>query len=165
MGGSSPRQPGQREADENGGDHEPVRKSYVLFLNKFLPHRLENASARDLRGPDERCGQWSHSALSHGGTERLSASCALMLRIGKIVSLAGAALLLSGLSISIAGAETAAVSKPGNHPQLPDSSTRDRPGMTVDQQEKLKKELIDARNRQSQVKAKESAAHAKAKKP
>ena len=85
------------------------------------------------------------------------------MRIGKTVSLAGAALLLWGLSISTAGAETATVSKPGNHPQLPNPSTRDRPGMTVDEQEKLKKELIDARNRQ--VKAKESAAHAKAKKP
>jgi hypothetical protein len=87
-----------------------------------------------------------------------------MLITGKAVSLA-AALLLPCLSISIATAETAAASKHSADPQLPDPSTRDRPGMTVDEQEKLKKELIDARNRQSQVKAKESAAHAKAKKP
>jgi hypothetical protein len=37
--------------------------------------------------------------------------------------------------------------------------------MTPDEQAKLKKKLIDARDRQSQVKAKESPARAKPKKP
>jgi hypothetical protein len=37
--------------------------------------------------------------------------------------------------------------------------------MTPDEQAKLKKKLIDARERQSQVKAKESPARAKPKKP
>jgi hypothetical protein len=77
---------------------------------------------------------------------------------------AAAALLLLGLSISPARAETA-VPKRSAYPQLPDPSTRDKPAMTVDEQQKLKKELIDARNRQSQVKSKESAGRPKAKRP
>jgi hypothetical protein len=42
---------------------------------------------------------------------------------------------------------------------------REKPAITADEQVKLKKELIDARDRQSQVKAKESPARANPKKP
>jgi hypothetical protein len=42
---------------------------------------------------------------------------------------------------------------------------RDEPTMTVDEQSKLKKELSDARDRQTQVKAKEDAQRSKPKKP
>jgi hypothetical protein len=61
---------------------------------------------------------------------------------------AAAALLLLGLSISTARAETA-VPKRSPYPQLPDPSTRDGPRMTVDEQQKLKNELTNTRDRQS----------------
>jgi hypothetical protein len=42
---------------------------------------------------------------------------------------------------------------------------RDEPTMTVDEQSRLKKELNDARDRQSELKAKEDAQRSKPKKP
>ena len=53
------------------------------------------------------------------------------------------------------------------YPQLQNQpSTSNKPGMTADEQEKVKKELIDARDRQTpHVKAGASAARAKPKKP
>jgi hypothetical protein len=89
-----------------------------------------------------------------------------MLRNGKTLSLATAALLLLSVqSISIAWAEDAAVSKRSAYPELKDqSSTSNKPGMTAGEQEKLKNDLINARER-SQVKAKENAARPKPKKP
>jgi hypothetical protein len=88
-----------------------------------------------------------------------------MLR-GKFMVSAAAALLLSGLSISIARAEEATVSKKSAYPQLPDPSKRDGPGMTVGEQQKLKNELTNTRDRQnSQVKARGGAAQPKSKKP
>jgi hypothetical protein len=50
--------------------------------------------------------------------------------------------------------------------QLPDPSKRDGPGMTVGEQQKLKNELTNTRDRQnSQVKARGGAAQPKSKKP
>jgi hypothetical protein len=78
--------------------------------------------------------------------------------------LLAAAALLSGFSISIAWAEQTAVPKTNAYPQLaPQASTSS--AMTADEQEKLKKDLIKARERQSQIKAKENAARTKPKKP
>jgi hypothetical protein len=89
-----------------------------------------------------------------------------MFRNGKTMSVAAAAVLLSGLSISIARAEEATVSKKSAYPQLPDPSKRDGPRMTVDEQQKLKNELTNTRDRQnSQAKAKDSAVRPKSKKP
>ena len=86
-----------------------------------------------------------------------------MLRRRKSMSLPTTALLLS---VSIARAEDTAVRKQGVYPRIQDQpSTTNKHGMTPDEQAKLKKKLIDARDRQSQVKAKESLAHAKPKKP
>jgi hypothetical protein len=65
--------------------------------------------------------------------------------------LATAALLLSGFSIATARAEETAVPKRSAYPQLQPLTSK--PGMTVADQEKLKKELSNA------------AARAKAKKP
>ena len=87
-----------------------------------------------------------------------------MLRRGRSMSLATAALLLSSLSIS--RAEDTAVRKQSVYPRIQDQTlTINKHGMTPDEQAKLKKKLIDARDRQSQVKAKESPARAKPKKP
>jgi hypothetical protein len=87
-----------------------------------------------------------------------------MLR-GKFMVSAAAALLLLGLSISTARAETA-VPKRSAYPQLPDPSKRDGPGMTVDEQQKLEKESTNTRDRQnSQAKAKDGAVRPKSKKP
>ena len=88
-----------------------------------------------------------------------------MLRNGKTTSFATAALLLSALSISTAWAEATAVPKQSAFPLVEDlPPKREKPGMTVDEQSKLKKELIDARDRQtSHVKAGESAARSKTK--
>jgi len=89
-----------------------------------------------------------------------------MLRRGKSMSLATAALLLSSLSISIARAEDTAVRKQSVYPRIQDQPlTSNKHGMTPDEQAELKKKLIDARDRQSQVRAKESPALAKPKKP
>jgi hypothetical protein len=73
--------------------------------------------------------------------------------------LATAALLLSHLSISIARAEETAVPKQGTYPRLEDQPTN-KPQITADELEKLKKELINARD-----KAKGSTAPTKSKKP
>jgi hypothetical protein len=84
-----------------------------------------------------------------------------MLRNRTIMTLAAAALLLSGFSIATARAEGPAVPKRSAYPELQDKpSTSNKPGMTADEKEKLMKELIKARD-----KAKGSAAPAKAKKP
>jgi hypothetical protein len=90
-----------------------------------------------------------------------------MLRNGKTTSFATAALLLLAHSISTARAETTAVPKQSAYSRVQDlPPKREKPGMTVDEQSKLKKELIDARDRQtSHVKAGESAARPKTKKP
>jgi hypothetical protein len=88
-----------------------------------------------------------------------------MLR-GKFMVSAAAPLLLSCLSISIARAEEATVSKKSAYPQLPDPSKRDGPRMTVGEQQKLKNELTNTRDRQnSHVKARGGAAQPKSKKP
>ena len=77
------------------------------------------------------------------------------------MTLAAAALLLSGFSIATARAEGPAVPKRSAYPELQDKpSTSNKPGMTADEKEKLMKELIKARD-----KTKGSAAPAKAKKP
>ena len=80
------------------------------------------------------------------------------------MSLATTALLLS---VSIARAEDTAVRKQSVYPRIQDQPlTTNKHGMTPDEQAKLKKKLIDARDRQSQVKAKESlASPAKSKEP
>ena len=84
-----------------------------------------------------------------------------MLMNRTIMKLAAAALLLSGFSIANARAEGPAVSKRSAYPELQDKpSTSNKPEMTVDEKEKLKKELINARD-----KAKGSAPPARAKKP
>jgi hypothetical protein len=59
----------------------------------------------------------------------------------KVYGVGCGSLLLSGLSISIARAEEATVSKKSAYPQLPDPSKRDGPGMTVGEQQKLKNEF------------------------
>jgi hypothetical protein len=90
----------------------------------------------------------------------------LMLRNGKRMSLATAALLLSGFSTSITWPENVTAPKRSADAQLqPQSSATTKPTMTADEQEKLKKELIKARDRQSQVKSNERAVPARAKKP
>ena len=88
-----------------------------------------------------------------------------MSKTAKTRSLAAAALLLSGLllvegAIADAHAENAYPDVENLPPK------RDEPAMTVDEQSKLKKELNDARDRQtSQVKAKENPQRPKSKKP
>ena len=85
-----------------------------------------------------------------------------MLRNGKTTSFATAALLLSALSISTAWAEATAVPKQSAFPLVEDlPPKREKPGMTVDEQSKLKKELSDRQT--SHVKAGESAARSKTK--
>jgi hypothetical protein len=89
---------------------------------------------------------------------------------GKTTSLAAAVLLLSGLWLGIcadARAEATTAPKQSAYPPVQDlPAQRDKPTMTVDEQSKLKKDLIDARDRQtSHVKAKQSAARPKPIKP
>ena len=82
------------------------------------------------------------------------------------MTLATAALLLWDFSIATARAEETAVPKRSAYPRLEDKpSTSNKPPITAAEQERLKKELSNARDRLSQVKTKESAARAKAKKP
>jgi hypothetical protein len=89
-----------------------------------------------------------------------------MLRHRKTMTLATAALLLSDFSIATARAEETAVPKRSAYPRLEDKpSTSNKPRITATEQEKLKKELSSARDRQSQVRTKESASRAKAQKP
>ncbi len=81
-----------------------------------------------------------------------------MLRNGKAMWLATAALLLSYLWISIARAQET-IPKQSTYPRLEDQPSN-KPRTTADELEKLKKEMINARD-----KAKRSAAPTKAKKP
>lgn len=83
-----------------------------------------------------------------------------MLRDQKTRPLATAALLLSFCGSAPCAAES---SYPPVEEQPP---AREKPALTVDQQSKLKEELINARDRQnSQVKAKDSAVRPKSKRP
>jgi hypothetical protein len=88
-----------------------------------------------------------------------------MSRNGKTTLLAAAVLML-GLSLC-SSAAPADESSVGNYPRVQDQpSAREKPALTVNEQSKLKEELINARNRQnSQVKAKDGAAQPKSKKP
>jgi hypothetical protein len=72
------------------------------------------------------------------------------------------------LGLSLCGsAAPADESSVGTYPRVQDQpSAREKPALTVNEQSKLKEELINARNRQnSQVKAKDGAAQPKSKKP
>lgn len=83
---------------------------------------------------------------------------------GKITSLAAAALLLSGHWLAIcADARAEAAPRQGAYPQVQDIPAKpDKPAMTADEQSKLKKDLIDAGNRQTLgVKAKQGATRPK----
>jgi hypothetical protein len=82
----------------------------------------------------------------------------------KRMTLAAAALLLSGSSISAARAEQTTVPKPSAYPNLQDNPGT-KPRTTAAEQEKLIKELGNVRDRQSPAKTKENAAGAKARKP
>ena len=83
----------------------------------------------------------------------------------KIASLATTTLLLSGLLL-IEDASSDARAESAYLPIGVMPPKRDEPTMTVDEQSKLKKELSDARDRQtSNVKAKEAAQRSKSKKP
>lgn len=85
-----------------------------------------------------------------------------MLRDRKTRPLATAALLL-GLSFCGSAPCAAESSYPRVQDQAP---AREKPALTVNEQSKLKEELINARDRQtSQVKAKDGAAQPKSKKP
>jgi hypothetical protein len=89
-----------------------------------------------------------------------------MSKAAKPPSLVAAALLLSGLSL--VGGATGDARAESAYPNVEDLPPgRDTPRMTVDEQSKLKKELNDARDRQtsSQVKAGGNAARPKPKKP
>jgi hypothetical protein len=72
---------------------------------------------------------------------------------GKTKSLATAALLLSGLWFGMcadARAEATTAPKQSAYRGVQDpAATRDKPAMTADEQAKLKKDLIDARDRQT----------------
>jgi hypothetical protein len=85
-----------------------------------------------------------------------------MFRTAKIVS--AAALVLAGLAVSSGRAE-APLSQRKYLPVEDLPPNREKPAMTTDEQAKVKKELIKARDRQDQVKAKESAAPVKPIKP
>jgi hypothetical protein len=88
-----------------------------------------------------------------------------MARNGKTTLLAAAVLVL-GLSLCSSAApadEPTGRSYPRVQDQPP---AREKPALTVNEQSKLKEELMNARNRQnSQVKAKDGAAQPKSKKP
>jgi hypothetical protein len=91
----------------------------------------------------------------------LSAGSLLMLRDRRTGPLATAALLcLSFCGSAPCAAESA-------YPRVQDQApAREKPALTVNEQSKLKKELVKARDRQtSQVKARDGAAQAKSKKP
>ena len=82
----------------------------------------------------------------------------MMLSNRTIMTLAA---LLSSFSIVTARAEGPVVPKRSAYPDLQDKPSRtNKPGMTTDEKEKLKKKLINARD-----KAKGSASPARAKKP
>jgi hypothetical protein len=77
-------------------------------------------------------------------------------------TLLAAAVLTMGLSLWNNAARA-----DGAYPRVQDQPPhREKPALTVNEQSKLKEELINARNRQnSQVKAKDGAAQSKSKKP
>jgi hypothetical protein len=87
---------------------------------------------------------------------------------GKTRSLAAAALLVSGLWFGMctdARAEATTAPKQRASPQVEDVRAKpDKPAMTADEQAKLKKDLIDARDRQTS-KAKQGAIRSKPIKP
>ena len=81
-----------------------------------------------------------------------------------------APVLLPGLWLGMCAdvrAEATATPKHGTYPRVHDvPAKRDKPAMTVDEQSKLKKDLIGARDRQtSHVRAKEGATQHKPLKP
>jgi|SRR6516165_10243598 hypothetical protein len=92
----------------------------------------------------------------------------MMPRNGKTASLAAEVLLLSGLWLGMcadARAESTTTPKQRAYPQVQDLPAQpDKSAMTPDEQSKLKKELIDARDRRT-FKAGGSAARPKTKKP
>ena len=102
-----------------------------------------------------------------------------MSKDGRSTSLAMAGLMLSGLFLGVfvtsnagsslmeARAETAAVPKRSGYPAVEDlPPPREKPAMTLDERSKLKKELIDARDRQaSRVKIRDGAARTAPAKP
>jgi hypothetical protein len=87
---------------------------------------------------------------------------------GKTRSLAVAALLLSGLWLGMcadARAEATTAPKQRAYPRVEDVPAKpNKPAMTADEQAKLKKDLIDTRDRQS-PKAKQGATRPKPIKP
>jgi hypothetical protein len=88
----------------------------------------------------------------------------------RTASLATAVLLLSGLGLGMcadARAKATTAPKQSAYPQVQDMPAKpDKPAMTADEQSKLKKDLINARDRQtSHVKAKEGAIRPKPAKP
>ena len=87
-----------------------------------------------------------------------------MAKNGKKTSLAAATVLLLDLWLGMcagARAEATTSSKQNAYPQVQDPpATRDKPAMTTDQQAKLKKDLINARDRQTS-KAKQGATRPK----
>jgi hypothetical protein len=93
----------------------------------------------------------------------------LMPKDEKITSLAAAALLVSGLSLGMcadARAEATTTPKQSAYPPVHDLPAKpDKPAMTADEQSKLKKDLINARDRQSRAKAKEGTTRPKPIKP
>jgi hypothetical protein len=86
-----------------------------------------------------------------------------MSKNGKAIWLVAAALLLSSLSLVGDAITEARAESASPNAELPPKA--DKPAMTVDEQSKLKKELNNARDRQtSQVKAGEGAPRPKPKK-
>ena len=87
-----------------------------------------------------------------------------MAKNGKKTSLAAATVLLLDLwhgMCADARAEATTASKQNVYPRVQDPpATRDKPAMTADEQAKLKKDLIDARDRQTS-KAKQGATRPK----
>jgi hypothetical protein len=82
------------------------------------------------------------------------------------LSLGGCASSPGGSSLMDARAEITDHPKTTGYPAVEDVPPRpDKPAMTADEQLKLKKELIAARDHQAKVKAKEDAAVAESAKP
>jgi hypothetical protein len=95
----------------------------------------------------------------------LSGGLSVMSTDGRTTLLAAAVLML-GLSLC-SSAAPAGESSVGTYPRVHDlPPAREKPALTVNEQSKLKEELINARDRQtSQVKARDGAAQPKSKKP
>ena len=93
-----------------------------------------------------------------------------MPKVGKTTSMATGVILLSGVWLGTcadAQAEATAAPKQGGYPQTQGPpAKREKSPMTTDEQSKLKKELINARDRQtSHIKTKEGATRPKPTKP